>query len=89
MNGSMRIRRVVLILLLAAGSLTAITPAHSQTAGLERRDDRHDARDTKQADRGEAREKKAECNAGDEKTRAECRQEKRDVKRGGEAAPPK
>jgi len=52
--------------------LTAV-PASAQTQGMERRNERrnmrHGARATKQA-----------CKAGDEKTRAECRQMKRSYK---------
>jgi hypothetical protein len=67
-----RLRRLMLALtlVLTAALFTAVTPGYPQTAGQERRDDRKDARDTKQAGRDQAREKKAECKAGDEKTRA-------------------
>jgi hypothetical protein len=43
---------------------------------MDRRDDRRD-------DRAGGRAAKQECKAGDEKTRAECRQVKRDTKHGG------
>jgi len=61
-------------------------PASAQTQGMERRNERrnmrHGARATKQA-----------CKAGDEKTRAECRQMKRSYKHharhgGTTSAPP-
>jgi hypothetical protein len=74
------IRMVVLSVVLATGTLTALTPGYSQTSGQERREDRQDARDTRQTGPNDARDKKAECKAGDEKSRAECRQEKRDTK---------
>ena len=45
--------------------------AHAQTQGMDRREDR---RDTRQ----DSRDVKQACKAGDEKTRAECRQDKRD-----------
>jgi hypothetical protein len=63
----------------AAAGLAAVVmllnavPASAQTQGMERRNERrnmrHGARATKQA-----------CKAGDEKTRAECRQMKRSYK---------
>jgi hypothetical protein len=63
----------------AAAALAALVmllnavPASAQTQGMERRNERrnmrHGARATKQA-----------CKAGDEKTRAECRQMKRSYK---------
>ena len=52
------------------------TSAVGQTPGMEHRDDR---RDTRQ----ESRSEKAACKAGDEKTRAECRQDKRNTKQAG------
>ena len=76
----------------AAAGLAAVVmllnavPASAQTQGMERRNERrnmrHGARATKQA-----------CKAGDEKTRAECRQMKRSYKHnarhgGTTSAPP-
>ena len=59
--------------LAAAVMLLNAVPASAQTQGMERRNERrnmrHGARATKQA-----------CKAGDEKTRAECRQMKRSYK---------
>lgn len=80
MHRRIRVRMVVLTLALAVGSLTAVAPIGAQTQGQERRDDRKDARDTKQTGRQDARDVKADCKEGDEKSRAECRKDKRDVK---------
>jgi hypothetical protein len=59
--------------MLATTGVMVATSTFAQTQGTERRGDR---RDTKQG----ARQEKAACKAGDEKTRPECRQEKRDTK---------
>jgi hypothetical protein len=72
--------------LAAAGVLMMPVPGYPQTQGQERRDDRQDGRDANQQNRQDARAVKADCKAGDEKTRAECRQEKRDAKDGAGAA---
>jgi len=84
MKSDHRLRMVVLTLVFAAGSLTPLAPAYSQTQGMDRRDDRREdrqgARDTRQTGRQDAREDKAECKAGDEKSRADCRQDKRGTK---------
>jgi hypothetical protein len=56
--------------------LTGIAPASAQTQGMERRNLRRD-------DRAAARAAKQACKAGDEKSRAECRQVKREVKQAG------
>jgi hypothetical protein len=56
--------------------LAGIAPASAQTQGMERRGERHD-------DRAGARSAKQACKAGDEKSRAECRQMKREVKQAG------
>jgi hypothetical protein len=55
--------------------LAVVTPAYAQTRGMEHRDDRRD-------DRAGGRAAKQACKAGDEKTRAECRQVKRTTKHG-------
>jgi hypothetical protein len=55
--------------------LAVVTPAYAQTQGMDRRDDRRD-------DRAGGRAAKQACKAGDEKTRAECRQVKRTTKHG-------
>lgn len=55
--------------------LAAVAPAYAQTQGMNRRDDRRD-------DRAGGRAAKQACKAGDEKTRAECRQVKRTTKHG-------
>jgi hypothetical protein len=56
--------------------LAVVAPAYAQTRGMENRDDRRD-------DRAGGRAAKQDCKAGDEKSRPECRQEKRDTKHGG------
>jgi len=65
----------VVCALVAVVTLARGLPAHAQTQGMDRRDDRRD-------DRAGAKAAKQECKAGDEKTRAECRQVKRDAKHG-------
>jgi hypothetical protein len=55
--------------------LSVVAPAYAQTQGMEHRDDRRD-------DRAGGRAAKQACKAGDEKTRAECRQVKRTTKHG-------
>ena len=75
MQRMMSLRRVagaLAALVLLAGAV----PVYAQTQGMENRDDRRD-------DRGAGRDAKQDCKAGDEKTRAECRGEKRDTKHGG------
>jgi hypothetical protein len=62
--------------LTAAVVLSGIAPAFAQTQGMGRRDDRRD-------DRAGARGAKQACKAGDEKTRADCRQMKHEVKQTG------
>ena len=59
--------------------LAGAVPVYAQTGGMERRDDRRD-------DRSAGRSAKQACKAGDEKSRAECRHEKRDTKHGGGTA---
>ena len=77
MRPRMGFRKVICMLTLAAVvALTGVVPAYAETQGMDRRDDRQD-------DRSEGRAAKQECKAGDENTRAECRQEKRDTKHGG------
>ena len=61
---------------LALVTLVGAVPVYAQTGGMERRDDRRD-------DRGAGRDAKQDCKAGDEKSRAECRDVKRDTKHGG------
>jgi hypothetical protein len=56
--------------------LAGIASASAQTNGMNRRDQRRD-------NRAAARAAKQACKAGDEKSRAECRQMKRDVKHAG------
>ena len=55
--------------------LALVAPAYAQTQGMERRDEHRDNRD-------QGRAAKQDCKAGDEKSRAECRQEKRTTKHG-------
>ena len=56
--------------------LAVVTPAYAETHGMERRGDRRN-------DRAGGRSAKQACKAGDEKSRAECRQVKRTTKHGG------
>ena len=56
--------------------LAGIAPASAQTNGMNRRNERRD-------NRAGARAAKQACKAGDEKTRADCRQLKRNVKQAG------
>ena len=56
--------------------LAGIAPASAQTQGMERRGERRN-------DRAGARAAKQACKAGDEKSRAECRQVEREAKRAG------
>ena len=79
MQRRMNFRRVMGAL--AIVMLAVVAPAYAQTQGMDRRDDHRDDRDA-------GRAAKQDCKAGDEKSRPECRQEKRDTKHGGgEAAP--
>ena len=56
--------------------LAGIAPASAQTQGMERRHERR-------GHRAGARAAKQACKTGDEKTRAECRQTKHEVKQAG------
>ena len=56
--------------------LAGIAPASAQTQGMERRGERRD-------DKAGARAAKQACKAGDEKSRAECRQVKHEAKQVG------
>jgi hypothetical protein len=56
--------------------IAGIAPVSAQTEGGERRNERRD-------DRSGAQAAKQECKAGDEKTRAECRDVKHEVKQAG------
>jgi hypothetical protein len=60
----------------AVVALSAVVPVYAQTQGMQRRNERRD-------DRAGARAAKQACKAGDEKTRAECRQVKRGAKQAG------
>jgi hypothetical protein len=57
----------------AALMFLSVAPTLAQTEGMERRNDRRNARQS-------GRATKQACKAGDEKTRVECRQQKRAVK---------
>ena len=59
--------------LAAAVMLLNAVPVSAQTQGMERRDQRRDVRQGSRAT-------KQACKAGDEKSRPECRQMKRDTK---------
>lgn len=61
---------------LATSIFAFASSTYAQTRGSERPDDRRDTR-------SDARDTKQDCKAGDENSRAECRQEKRDVKQNG------
>ena len=78
----MRIGTPLLTALALLGSAAVIVTStvYAQTNGMDRRDDR-------QGDRQGSRAAKQACKAGDEKSRAECRQTKRDVKHDNVAAP--
>jgi hypothetical protein len=69
-----------LALLVAMTGVSFASPAHSDTPGQERRDERQEGREVRQEGRDAAREAKKECKKGDEKSRAECRQDKRGTK---------
>ena len=60
--------------------LTAPVAGYAQTQGTERRDDRQDARDTKQAGRDAARDAKQECKDAGGKV-IDCAQQKGDVRK--------
>jgi hypothetical protein len=62
--------------LAAVVMVAGIAPASAQTNGMDRRDDRRD-------DRSAGRSAKQACKAGDEKSRADCRQVKHEVKQAG------
>jgi hypothetical protein len=69
------------LILAAIGAMTllggaAAESAFAQTQGMGRRGDRRD-------NRQESRDVKQACKAGDEKTRPECREDKRDAKQEG------
>ena len=74
MERRMGLRRMTCALA-AVLTLAGVVPTYAQTQGMERRDDRRD-------NRAGARAAKQACKAGDEKTRAECRHVKRQVKHG-------
>ena len=69
-----------LALLAGAGVMVTAT-TYAQTSGGDRRDDRRD-------DRQGARSEKKACKAGDEKSRAECRQQKRTTKHSSDQPAP-
>lgn len=63
-------------ILAAVVVLAGIAPSSAQTQGMDRRNQRRD-------NRAAARAAKQACKAGDEKSRADCRQVKREVKQAG------
>jgi hypothetical protein len=67
MERRMRLRRVACAFA-AVVTLACVVPTYAQTQGMERR--------------AGARSAKQECDAGDEKARAECRQLKRHTRQG-------
>lgn len=56
--------------------LVTTTNVYAQTDGMQRRGERRD-------NRQDARTEKHECKAGEEDSRSECRQQKRDTKQQG------
>lgn len=73
----LKILSAIAVLATVSSTITWFPQAASaQTQGMERRDDRRGTRET-------SREVKQACKAGDENTRAECRQGKREVKQTG------
>ena len=75
-----------MIVVAMVGVLGVPTSGSSETNGEERRDDRHEAQDTRQTGRESARDAKQECKEGDEKSRADCRKQKRETKQGARDA---
>jgi hypothetical protein len=71
-----RIRSLAIAAVLAVAGTSYVADAVAQTQGSQRRGER---RDTRQGSRDE----KQACKAGDEKSRPECRQDKRDTKQEG------
>jgi hypothetical protein len=69
-TNALRVSAAALTLLMTG---LAVAPAYSQTQGMGRRNDRRNARQS-------GRAAKNACKAGDEKSRMECRHEKRTVK---------
>ena len=61
------------IAMAAVFTFLSVAPTFAQTEGMDRRNQRRNARQS-------GRAVKNACKAGDEKTRVECRQEKRAVK---------
>jgi hypothetical protein len=84
MNMSLSLGKAVASLAAVVTLLSAV-PMSAQTNGMERRDQRRDVRDASRAT-------KQACKAGDEKSRPECRQQKRATKhqlrQGGTTSPP-
>jgi ribosomal protein S17 len=80
MKGNNRMTRKATLLgivgALATASVLIVTTSYAQTSGTERRGERRE-------DRQGARDEKQACKAGDEKSRPECRQDKRDEKQEG------
>jgi len=79
-----RVLRGFGLVFMAAGLLLAPARGYPQTQAQERRANRLEARDGNDVGRDDARAAKAACLAGDEKTRPECRKEKRDANAGAD-----
>jgi len=75
MERRMGLRRATCVLATVV-TLACVGTTYAQTQGMDRRDERRD-------DKAGARAEKQACKAGDENTRAECRQVKRDAKQEG------
>ena len=73
---SQRMPVLALLAVLTGAGVIATIDAPAQTQGMERRDDRRNNRQNSRA-------VKQACKAGDQKSRPECRQQKRAVKQQG------
>ena len=83
MNHKIGFRNVACSLaIVAAGMLVVPASSHAETRGMERRDDRGQARDSRQDGRQEGREAKQDCR-GDGGNGVECRGEKHEAKQDG------
>lgn len=67
---------IAVLTALATAGMLATTLSEADTGGMNRRGERRD-------DRQESRDVKDACKEGDEKSRSECREEKRDTKQEG------
>ena len=70
-------RKRLLIAIATVAIAAGVQMLAAPTYATEQSGQRQDARDTRQTGRQEARQEKADCRAGDEKNRPECRQGRR------------